>query len=94
MIVHLTSPPRERDANSSISVTRSQSECGSSRAVEPSTRSTLLGAARSVHSRATAKLPRSASRKINVSIPATQRVLQNYMNELHAFIVRVLTVMP
>ena len=29
-----------------------------------------------------------------VSDEATLKFLQNYMNELHAFIVRVLTVMP
>lgn len=73
MRVHLASPARERAASSSIRVTRSQRECRSSRPAEPSTRSQALGVARSVHSRATAKLPRSASRRISVSTPATHR---------------------
>src|SRR5262249_14936055 len=54
----------------SSKVTNSRSECASSFCG-----GNIVGSAQSVHSRATLKLPRSDSRRISVSTPATRRFL-------------------
>ena len=72
---HLTRSTGERAAKSSINSTRSHSESRSSRPGEPPSRSWARGVARSVHCTGTAKLPRSTSRRISVSTPATRRCL-------------------